>query len=128
MDAAATARSMSVELAIGTWRMTSPEAGFVMSPVRVLSEGRRLPPIQNGTVSTRVSCQPCSSFSYFPCSFAATLNFVASFSLSRARIPISAPTATNWQPSSSQCLALASSEVRIPGALPAFECAEFLRR
>ena len=52
MDAAATARSMSVELAMGTWRITSPEAGFVMSPFRRAFQVRRFPPIQNGTVST----------------------------------------------------------------------------
>src|SRR5262249_12885367 len=54
---------------------------------------------------------------YFPCSFAANLNLAASFSLSRASIPTSEPTATNWQPSSSHCRASDSSEVRIPGAL-----------
>src|SRR5882762_3008142 len=48
------------------------------------------------------------------------LNFAASFSVSRASTPVSAPTATNRPPHSSQRRASASTPVRIPGALPAF--------
>src|SRR5205085_11945553 len=46
------------------------------------------------------------------------LNFAASASAPRARMPTSAPTATNRAPHSSQRRASASFGVRIPGALP----------
>src|SRR5207249_6233348 len=46
------------------------------------------------------------------------LNFCASASAPRARMPTSAPTATNSAPHSSQRRASASFGVRMPGALP----------
>src|SRR5438046_374249 len=49
---------------------------------------------------------------------ASLLNFWASASLARASSPRSLPTATTVQPSASQWWASASTEVRIPGALP----------
>src|SRR5882672_5228296 len=51
---------------------------------------------------------------------AAYLNFAASASVPRASTPVSAPTATNSPPQSSQRRASASTPVRMPGALPAF--------
>src|SRR2546430_15842777 len=47
------------------------------------------------------------------------LNLAASFSVSRASTPVSAPTATNRPPQSSHRRASASTPVRIPGAFPA---------
>src|SRR5690606_32438638 len=47
------------------------------------------------------------------------LNFAASASAPRARMPTSAPTATKRAPQPSQCLASASFGVRMPGAQPA---------
>ena len=50
--AAATAAATSAALLSGTWRMTSPAAGLVTSPKRLVCAATALPPIHSGSRSS----------------------------------------------------------------------------
>src|SRR5439155_23460575 len=109
---------------IGGVRHRNVTNHFARRRIRYLSGASALGPNQFASDKQRYGFSLHKRFVYdilhVPCPNTAILNLLARFSLSRARMLVSAPTATNWQPISSQCFASASTNVRIPGALPAF--------